>query len=224
MSKNLKSAIEKIEKNKEYSIEEAIKLAKELSFEKFDSSIEISFNLNLDTKKVEQQLRGSIVFPNATGKQSKVLVITDDVKSAKDAGANYAGGVELLQKIKTDNWFDFNFIVTSPKFMPELAKYGRILGPKGLMPNPKLGTVTNDINKAIENIKKGQLEYKTDKAGIVNILIGKKSFTDKKLLENYIEIFNLIKTKKPSTVKGEYIKAITLSTSMGPGIKILKNL
>ncbi len=222
MTKNYKNAISKIKEDKLYTIEEAIKLAKEISFEKFDTSFNLSMNLNLDTTHAEQQLRGSIVLPNGTGKTAKVLVVADskDHDIAKEAKADYVGGIEIMEKIKIENWFDFDFIVTTPDFMPKIAKYGRILGPKGLMPNPKLGTVTNNIKKTIENIKKGQIEYKTDKEGIVSSIFGKKSFDDKKLVENYNAIFNLVKSKRPAAVKGTYIYTSTISTTMGPGIKI----
>ena len=222
MTKNYKKALSDIDVDKLYTIEEAVKLAKKISFEKFDTSLNLSLNLNLDTAHADQQLRGSVVLPNGTGKISKVLVIADskDYDIAKEAKADYVGGIEMLEKIKIENWFDFDFIVTTPDFMPKLAKYGRILGPKGLMPNPKLGTVTKNIKRVVENIKKGQIEYKTDKEGIVSSIFGKKSFDDKKLVENYNTIFNLIKEKRPSSVKGTYIYTSTISTTMGPGIKI----
>lgn len=223
-SKNLKNSYLKIN-NKAYSIVDAIKLLKEVSYEKFDPSIEISINTNLDTTKADQQLRGSIILPHGTGKNPKVLVIADvdNQTDAKTAGAEYTGGVELLQKIKDENWFDFDFIVTTPQLMSEFPTYGKLLGPKGLMPNPKLGTVTQDVKKAVENIKKGQIEYKTNKEGVVNIIFGKKSFDNNKLIENFKFIFKVINGKKPSSLKGEYIKSIYISTTMGPGIRIEKN-
>lgn len=221
VSKNFKNFLEKI-KNEEYSISEAIKLAKEISFEKFNSTFNLSMNLNLNTTHANQQLRGSVVLPNGTGKISKVLVVVndEDYKQANDAGADYVGGIELIEKIKNENWYDFDFIVTTPDFMPKLAKYGRLLGPKGLMPNPKLGTVTKNITKVVDDIKKGQVEYKTDKEGIVSVPFGKRDFDDKKLIENYQTIFKLIKNKRPSVVKGTYINTIFISTTMGPGIKV----
>ncbi|BDU67819.1 MAG: 50S ribosomal protein L1 [Candidatus Tyloplasma litorale] len=221
MSKNYKAALAKVE-NKEYSIEEAIKLAKEISFEKFDPSFNLSMNLNLNTTHADQQLRGSLVLPHGTGKNSKVLVVVDsvDFARAKDAKADYVGGIELIEKIKNENWFDFDFIVTTPEFMPKLAKYGRLLGPKGLMPNPKLGTVTKNIEKIVSDIKKGQIEYKTDKEGIISVPFGKKSFNNQELVENFKTIFNLIKNKRPAVVKGTYIYTTVISTTMGPGIKV----
>ncbi len=221
MSKNYNAAIAKVE-DKLYTIEEAIKLAKEISFEKFDSSLNLAMNLNLNTTHADQQLRGSIVLPNGTGKTAKVLVVADsgDHAAAKSAGADYVGGIEMMEKIKIENWFDFDFIVTTPDFMPQLAKYGRLLGPKGLMPNPKLGTVTKNLEKAVSDIKKGQVEYKTDKEGIVAVAFGKASFTDEQLVENYRSIYDLVKAKRPAAVKGTYIYTTVISTSMGPGIKV----
>ncbi len=222
MAKKYNAALEKIEVDKLYPIEEAIKLAKEISFENFDSSLNLSMNLNLNTAHADQQLRGSIVLPNGTGKVSKVLVVADsaDHEIAKNAKADFVGGIEMMEKIKNENWFDFDFIVTTPEFMPQLAKYGRLLGPKGLMPNPKLGTVTKNLEKAISDIKKGQIEYKTDKEGIVSIAFGKKSFDDAKLVENFKSIFDLVKNKRPAAVKGTYIYSTVISTTMGPGIKV----
>lgn len=222
MGKNHVNALAKVEADKLYTVEEAIKLAKELSFEKFDASLNLSMNLNLNTAHADQQLRGSIVLPHGTGKTSKVLVVADsaDHAAAQAAGADYVGGIEMMEKIKIENWFDFDFIVTTPEFMPQLAKYGRLLGPKGLMPNPKLGTVTKNLEKAISDIKKGQMEYRTDKEGIVSVIFGKKSFDDAKLVENFNEMFNLIKNSRPAAVKGTYIYSTVISTTMGPGIKV----
>lgn len=221
MSKKYDIAKAKVE-DKDYTIEEAIKLAKEISFENFDTSLNLSMNLNLDTTHAEQQIRGSLVLPHGTGKISKVLVIGDvDIhEEATKAGADFVGGVEMLEKIKTNNWFEFDFIVTTPSFMPKLAKYGKLLGPKGLMPNPKLGTVTTDIEKVVNDIKKGQIEYRTDKDGIISVMFGKSSFVDSKLVENFAELYNVIKNLRPSVVKGQYIITTFISTSMGPGIKV----
>ena len=221
MSKNFEASKAKIE-DKFYTIEEAIKLAKEISTEKFDSSLDLSMNLNLNTTHADQQLRGSLVLPHGTGKTAKVLVVTDLVNhdEAKEAKADYVGGIEMLEKIKNENWYDFDFIVTTPDFMPQMAKYGRLLGPKGLMPNPKLGTVTKNIKKIVSDIKKGQIEYKTDKEGNVSTTFGKKSFSDEALVENFKTIFDLVKSKRPAAVKGKYILTTTISTTMSPGIKI----
>ncbi|NOQ50409.1 MAG: 50S ribosomal protein L1 [Mycoplasmataceae bacterium] len=223
-SKNLKIAYSNFNENKEYSITEGIEILKKNSFEKFDPAVEVAFNLNLDTTKAEQQIRGSIVLPHGTGRNAKVLVIgeTADLEIAKQAGADHTGGIEIMDKVTKNNWFDFDFIVTTPLFMPKLARFGKVLGPKGLMPNPKLGTVTTDVKTAVENIKKGQLEYRTDKEGIIALSIGKKSFPTTDLVENYNVIFNLIKDKKPNNLKGNYLNTITISSTMGPGIKIIK--
>lgn len=221
-TKNYKAAIEKIEAEKEYTIEEAIALAKSVSFEKFDTTFNLSMNLNLNTAHADQQLRGSIVLPNGTGKTSKVLVVADhDVhEQAKAANADFVGGIEMMEKIKNENWYEFDFIVTTPAFMPQLAKYGKLLGPKGLMPNPKLGTVTNNIEKVVSDIKKGQVEYRTDKEGIVSVAFGKKSFTDEQLVENYKSLYNTVKSLRPAVLKGQYIQSVAISTTMGPGIKV----
>ncbi len=225
MSKNMSKAITNIDKNKFYNIDEALELIKKISFEKFDPSIEVSFNLNLDVRQSNQQLRGSIILPNGTGKVSKVLVVgnKDDQNIAKKSKADYVGDIDIMEKVKNENWFDFDFIVTTPEYMPKIAKYGKILGPKGLMPNPKLGTVTKDIKVAIENIKKGQVEYRTNDNGLINLSIGKKSFSTKKLIENYNTIYELIKSKRPFVVKGDFILGISISSTMGPGIKIKRS-
>lgn len=220
--KQYKAALEKVDANKEYDILEAIKLAKEISYEKFDTTFNLSINLNLNTAHADQQLRGSIVLPHGTGNIAKVLVVADhDVhEEAKAAKADFVGGIEIMEKIKNENWFEFDFIVTTPSFMPQLAKYGKLLGPKGLMPNPKLGTVTTKIEKVVSDIKKGQVEYRTDKEGIVSINFGKKSFTDEKLAENFKLLYNTVKSLRPAAVKGTYIQTTSISTTMGPGIKV----
>ncbi len=224
MGKNLVNSYKGFDSDKDYSIAEAIKLVKELSFEKFDPSIEVSFNLNLNVKKAEEQLRGSIVLPHGVGKVQKMLVIVDQDQheAVKNMGADYVGDLSIMTKVERENWFDFDYIVTVPEMMPKLAKYGKLLGPKGLMPNPKLGTVTTNIEKTISDIKKGQMEYRTNDNGLVNVSFGKKSFTEKQLIENYDALFKLIKSKRPSTVKGEYIKGISISSTMGPGIRVMK--
>ena len=215
-------ASKKIEKNKAYTKEEAISLVKETSTVNFDASVEVAVNLNLDTKKADQQLRGAIVLPNGTGKTNKVLVIAKgaQAQAAKDAGADYVGDVDMLEKIEKENWFDFDTMVATPDMMPQLGKLGKVLGPKGLMPNPKTGTVTMDTKKAVEEVKKGRVEYRTDSYGNVHALIGKVSFDDKKLLENLDAFMNVILKSKPATVKGKYVLNISLSSTMGPGIKL----
>ena len=214
-----------VEKNKLYSKEEAIKLVKSTAVTKFDSSIEIAMRLNLDTKKADQQLRGAFVLPNGTGKTKKVLVIAkgDQAKAAQAAGADYVGDMDYLEKIEKENWFDFDTMIATPDMMPALGKLGKVLGPKGLMPNPKTGTVTMDTKKAVEEVKKGRVEYRTDSYGNIHALIGKVSFDEEKLLENLDAFVSLIIKNKPAVVKGTYIKGITVSSTMGPGIKINTN-
>ena len=214
-----------VEKNKLYSKEEAIDLVKKTSTTKFDSSVELALSLNLDTKKADQQLRGTICLPNGTGKTKKILVIAKGPKAAeaKEAGADYVGDMDYLEKIEKENWFDFDTLIATPDMMPQLGKLGKILGPKGLMPNPKTGTVTMDIKKAVEEVKQGRIEYRTDSYGNVHTIIGKVSFTNKQLLENLEAFVSLILKTKPSVVKGTYIKNISISTTMGPGIKIDTN-
>ena len=218
-------AAAKVEKGHAYTKEEAIKLVKETSTTKFDSSVEIAIRLNLDTKKADQQLRGAIVLPNGTGKSKKVLVLAKGAlaTSAKEAGADYVGDTDMIDKIANENWFDFDVIVATPDMMPALGKIGKVLGPKGLMPNPKTGTVTMDVKKAVEDIKKGRVEYRTDSYGNVAAIIGKVSFDDTKLVENMDAFVSVILKAKPSSVKGTYVKNISVSSTMGPGVKIDTN-
>jgi len=225
LSKKYKDAVSKIEKSKLYSAEEAVKLAKETSTSKFDASVEVAMRLNLDTKKSDQQLRGAVVLPNGTGKSKKVLVLTkgDQAKVAVEAGADYVGDTDMLEKIEKENWFDFDVIIATPDMMAHLGKLGKVLGPKGLMPNPKTGTVTTDVKKAIDDVKKGRVEYRTDSYGNVHGIIGKVSFDDDKLLENLKAFVDVIVKSKPSVVKGTYVKNISVSTTMGPGIKVDSN-
>ena len=221
-SKKYVEVASKIEKGKLYTVEEACKLVKETSVTKFDASIELAMNLNLDTKKADQQLRGAIVLPNGTGKSARVLVLAkgDAAKKAKEAGAEYVGDADMIEKIEKENWFDYDVIIATPDMMPALGKIGRVLGPKGLMPNPKTGTVTMDTAKAVAEVKKGRVEYRTDSFGIVHALVGKVSFDEKAIKENVDAFISLIVKSKPTTVKGDYIKSISVSTTMGPGIKI----
>ncbi len=221
-SKKYAAAISKIEKGKVYTKEEAVKLAKETSTSKFDASVEVAMKLNLDTKKSDQQLRGAIVLPNGTGKSKKVLVLAkgDNAKIATECGADYVGDVDMIEKIEKENWFDFDVIIATPDMMAHLGKLGKVLGPKGLMPNPKTGTVTTDVRKAVEDVKKGRVEYRTDSYGNVHGIIGKVSFDEAKLLENLDAFVSVIIKSKPTTVKGVYVKNISIATTMGPGIKI----
>ncbi|MBR3660431.1 MAG: 50S ribosomal protein L1 [Bacilli bacterium] len=223
--KRYNEALSKIDKTKSYSKEEAVKLVKETANAKFDSTIEVAMYLNLDTKKADQQLRGAVVLPHGTGKTKKVLVIAkgDAQKAAHDAGADYVGDMDMVEKIEKENWFDFDTLIATPDAMPLLGRLGRILGPKGLMPNPKTGTVTTDVAKAINDVKSGRVEYRTDSFGNVHGIIGKASFDEEKLAENLDTFVSTILKLKPATVKGDYVKNITISSTMGPGIKIQIN-
>ena len=214
-SKRFLESAEKVDKHKLYTKEEAVKLVKETATTKFDSSVEVAMHLNLDTKKADQQLRGAIVLPKGTGKAKKVLVIAKGAAAdaAKEAGADYVGDTDYLDKIQNENWFDFDVMIATPDMMPALGKIGRILGPKGLMPNPKTGTVTLEV-------KKGRAEYRTDSYGDVHALIGKSSFSEEALLENLKTFVSVIVKAKPSVVKGTYVKNISLSPTMGPGVKV----
>jgi len=224
-SKKYSQALAKIEKNKIYEKDEAVKLVKETSISSFDASIEVAMRLNLDTKKAEQQLRGAIVLPKGTGKDIRVLVIAkgDAAVKAKEAGADYVGDIDMLEKIEKENWFDFDTMIATPDMMPLLGKLGRVLGPKGLMPNPKTGTVTVDPAKAVNDAKAGRVEYRTDSFGNIHAAIGKVSFSDEDLVENLSTFVEKIIKIKPATVKGEYVKNITLSSTMGPGVKVAVN-
>ena len=221
MGKKYNEALKQFDSKKEYSYQEAMALAKKTNTAKFDATIEVSFNLNVNPKYADQLIRGAMVLPNGTGKSRKVLVVTQGAKEkeAKDAGADFVGGKEILEEIKK-GWFEFDTIVATPDMMGELGKLGKLLGPKGLMPNPKTGTVTMDVTKAVEEIKKGKVEYRVDKDGNINCLLGKSSFSDEALAENYKALYDVILRARPSTVKGAYIKSITVSSTMGPGIRV----
>ena len=212
----------KVDKMKVYALDEAVKLVKETSVSKFDGSVEIAMRLNLDTRKSDQQLRGAIVLPSGTGKEKKVLVVAkgDNAKAAKEAGADFVGDTDILEKIEKENWLDFDVMIATPDMMPLLGKLGKVLGPKGLMPNPKTGTVTTDVKKAISDVKKGRVEYRTDSYGNVHGLVGKVSFTEEQLKDNIKAFVSVILKSKPSVVKGVYVKNVSLSTTMGPGIKL----
>ena len=223
--KRYNEASSKIDKSKLYTKEEAVKLVKETSNSKFDSTIEVAMYLNLDTKKADQQLRGAVVLPNGTGKTKKVLVIAkgDAQKAAREAGADFVGDMDMVEKIEKENWFGFDTLIATPDAMPLLGKLGRVLGPKGLMPNPKTGTVTTDVVKAINDVKSGRVEYRTDSFGNVHGIIGKSSFDEEKLLENLNTFVGTILKLKPATVKGDYVKNISISSTQGPGIKLSIN-
>ena len=214
--------LEKIDKTKNYNIEEAIKLVKETSNSKFDETLEVAMNLNLDIKKADQQLRGAVVLPHGTGKSKRILVLAkgEQAKAATQAKADYVGDIDMINKIEKENWFDFDVIIATPEMMPMLGKIGKLLGPKGLMPNPKTGTVTTDVAKAIEETKKGKVNYRTDSFGNVHGIFGKASFDNEALIENLKTFVNVILKAKPSTIKGIYVKNISISSTMGPGIKL----
>ena len=223
LSKNVKIAKNLTSKVDILPLQEAIDLAKKASFAKFDESLDIAINLNLDTRKSDQQLRGAVVLPNGNGKSVRVLVATDDVnaqKAAKAAGADLVYSAAELPEILNQDKYEFDVIVADPKMMLVLGKYGKRLGPKGLMPNPKTGTVTTTPAKAVEELKKGKANYRADKGGIIHSSIGKKSMDTKKLTENAEALIQVIKRLKPTTVKGTYVKNITVSTSMGPSVKV----
>jgi len=210
-----------VDREKRYEIAEAVTLLKKTSFEKFDSSVQLSLNLNVDPRHADQQIRGAVVLPHGTGRSQKVLVVTQGPKEkeALDAGADYVGNKEILEKVK-GGWFDFDVIVATPDMMGELGKLGKVLGPKGLMPNPKTGTVTMDVAKAVKDIKKGKVEYRVDKEGNISVLFGRVSFTEEQLSENLVTLMDLIRKARPAAVKGHYMKNVVISTTMGPGIKI----
>ncbi len=214
-----------VDKNKSYSVKEAIDLVKKTAITKFDSTVDFVIKCNVDTKKADQQLRGSFVLPNGTGKSKRVLVLAKGAQAeeAKKAGALYVGDVDLIEKIQKENWFDYDVIVATPDMMPELGKIGKILGPKGLMPNPKTNTVTPNPAKAVEDINKGMVEFRTDSFGNIHGILGKCSFSEKALQENLEYVVSSISKMKPSSIKGKFISSINISTTMGPGIKIDQN-
>ncbi|MBR2802038.1 MAG: 50S ribosomal protein L1 [Erysipelotrichaceae bacterium] len=219
--KNYNKASEAIDRSKSYNIDEAVELLKSLNTAKFDETVEVSFKLNVDPRHADQLIRGAIVLPNGTGRSQKVLVVTQGAKAeeAKAAGADFVGGKEILEEVK-GGWFGFDVIVATPDMMGELGKLGKLLGPKGLMPNPKTGTVTMNIAAAVEEIKKGKVAYRVDREGNLNVLIGKKSFTKEALTGNYAAMLNAVVKARPATVKGAYIQSITLSSTMSPGIRL----
>ncbi|MDC0255405.1 50S ribosomal protein L1 [Bacteriovoracales bacterium] len=223
-SKNYLEVSKKLSSQRNYSIDEAINLAKETAFAKFDESVDLAFRLGVDPRHADQMIRGAIALPEGTGKEVRICVITsgDKIKLAEDAGADFVGGDDMVQKIQ-GGWLDFDRVIASPDMMGKLGRIGRVLGPRGLMPNPKLGTVTPDVAKAVKEQKAGKVEYRTDKNGIVHVLIGKKSFDLSKLRENLKSIVGAIMKAKPASAKGTYLKSLTISTTMGPGIKIDTN-
>ena len=214
-------AVKLVDRSKAYPITEAIELVKKTSFAKFDATVEVAFRLGVDPKKADQQIRGAVVLPNGTGKTQSVLVFAkgEKAKEAEAAGADYVGDTEYINKIN-QGWFEFDVIVATPDMMGEVGKLGRTLGPKGLMPNPKTGTVTFDVTKAVNEIKAGKVEYRVDKAGNIHVPIGKASFEDSKLVENFNTIFETMQKVKPAAAKGTYMKNVTITSTMGPSVKV----
>ncbi|HAA3170513.1 TPA_asm: 50S ribosomal protein L1 [Listeria monocytogenes] len=219
--KKYQDTLKQIDANKVYTAEEAVELAKKIDFAKFDATVEVAFRLGVDPKKADQQIRGAVVLPNGTGKTQRVLVFAkgEKAKEAEAAGADYVGESEFVEKIN-QGWFDFDVIVATPDMMGEVGKLGRVLGPKGLMPNPKTGTVTMDVTKAVNEIKAGKVEYRVDKAGNVHAAIGKVSFDAAKLVENFRTVNDVLQKAKPAAAKGTYVKNLSVTTTFGPGIKV----
>lgn len=218
-----KEAAELVNKTQKYTAEEAFKIMEKMPKRKFDETVEVHIKLGVDSKKADQQVRGTVVLPHGTGKSQRILVFAkgDKAKEAKDAGADFVGAEDLLPKIENENWFEYDVVVATPDMMGVVGRIGKLLGPKGLMPNPKSGTVTMDVKKAVEDIKSGKIEYRLDSTNVMHSGIGKLSFGSKKLLENYNILLDAIEKAKPSAAKGQYIKSISVSTTMGPGIKVL---
>ena len=220
-SKKMQEALKKVDATKAYSVEEAVALAKDTNIAKFDATVEVAYKLNVDPKKADQQIRGAVVLPNGTGKTQTVLVFAkgEKAKEAEAAGADFVGDDDMVAKIQ-GGWFDFDVVVATPDMMATVGKLGRVLGPKGLMPNPKTVTVTMDVTKAVEEVKAGKVTYRVDKAGNIHVPIGKVSFDNEKLVENFNTINDVLLKAKPSTAKGQYIKNISVTTTFGPGIHV----
>ena len=224
ISKRVKNNLSAIDKKKEYKISEAVELVKKLANAKFDESVDFAVRLGVDPRHADQMVRGTVVLPHGTGKNVRVLVLTRGPKEqeAKEAGADYVGFDEYIKKIQ-EGWLDFDVVVATPDVMPEVGKLGKILGARGLMPNPKSGTVTNDVGKVVKELKAGKIQFRVDKAGIVHASIGKASFDAQKLIENFKALMSTILRLKPASAKGQYVKSVYLSSTMGPGIKIDRN-
>ena len=217
--KKYQAALKLVDTEKVYGLEEAVALVKTTSTVKFDATIDVSFRLNVDPRQADQQVRGTLVLPHGNGKTKKVLAITNNVEAATNAGADIVGGKEIVEKIKSQNWFDYDVIVATPDMMGEIGKIARILGPKGLMPNPKAGTVSPDIAKAIKDIKAGKVEYRVDKQANMHISVARVSFDDVKVVENITALTEALIKAKPAAVKGAFFKNAVIHTTMGPGIK-----
>ena len=218
--KKYEAALKLIDASKVYTVHEACELLKKTSTTKFDSTVGVAIRLNIDTKKADQQVRGTVILPAGTGKNVRVVAITGKVEEAKAAGADYAGGKELLAKIVTEKWFDFDVMCATPEMMGEIGKNGRVLGPKGLMPNPKTGTVGPDIAKMVKELKAGKVEYRADRDGNVNVAVGKVSFETERLEQNVNTLINQILKVRPAAVKGNYVLSCSVNTTMGPSIKV----
>ena len=214
-----------IDKTQQYEAADAIALVKKSATAKFDETVEVHIKTGCDSRHADQQIRGAVVLPNGTGKTVKVLVFAKGTKldEAQAAGADFVGGEELIPKIQNEGWLDFDVVVATPDMMGVVGRLGKVLGPKGLMPNPKAGTVTMDVAKAIADIKAGKIEYRLDKANIIHVPVGKASFTEEQLQQNFSALMDAITKAKPSSVKGQYLKSITLATTMGPGVKVISN-
>ena len=222
MSKRYAESVKLVESNKEYDIKEALDVIEKMPKTKFDQTVELHVKLGVDSKHADQQVRGTVVLPNGTGKTQKVLVFAKGPKAeeAEKAGADFVGAEELIPKIQNENWFDYDVVVATPDMMGVVGRLGKVLGPKGLMPNPKSGTVTMDVTKAIKEIKSGKVEYRLDKTNIIHLGFGKVSFGTEKLLENYETVIGAIIKAKPAAAKGQYIRSVSVSTTMGPGLYI----
>ena len=222
LTKNRKAALEQVDRSSLYSLEEAAKTVKQITKTRFDASIDMDVRLGVDPRKPNQMVRGVVTLPHGTGKEIKVLALcsADKEEEAKAAGADYIGLDEYVKKIKEEGWTDFDVVITQPSVMPKVGQLGKILGPRGLMPNPKSGTVTDNIGEAIKEIKKGKIDFKVDKNGIIHAAIGKVSFSEQQIIDNARELLNTIRKLKPTAAKGTYIKSVTLSSTMSPGIKI----
>ena len=220
--KNYVDSAKEIDRDTKYDIEEAVSLVKKSAKAKFDETIELHIRTGCDGRHAEQQIRGAVVLPNGTGKDVKVLVFAKGPKAdeAEAAGADYVGADDLVNKITTENWFDYDVVIATPDMMGVVGKLGRVFGPKGLMPNPKAGTVTMDITKAVEEAKAGKIEYRLDKANIIHVPVGKASFSEDALVQNYNALLEAINKAKPASLKGTYLKTITLTSTMGPGVKV----
>jgi len=220
--KKYKEAAKLVEKGTLYDPADAIELVQKTSFEKFDATVECHLKLGVDSRHADQQVRGAVVLPHGTGKSVRVLVFAkgDKAAEAEAAGAEYVGAEELVSKIQNENWFEFDVVVATPDMMGVVGRIGRVLGPKGLMPNPKAGTVSMDVKKAVEEIKAGKIEYRLDRANIIHVPIGKVSFGNEKLMENFRTIVDAVQKAKPSAAKGTYMRSVVLSTTMGPGVKV----